>query len=534
MPATHDPREPASPARPDPELASSVRTLLDRVIGPAPFGFALYDADFCYLMINETLAALNGRPVEDHLGRSVRDMAPDLADQVTALLRQVLTTGEPILDTEVVGETEGEPGRRGIWVNSFYRVTDPDGSLVGVAALARDVTEERRLQQQAAAGQFRAAFDASLEPAIMVAAVPDARGTLDLRVDYVNPAAAELTGLSLADAIGHRLEDVFPAVEQLGLSQEYRRVFQTGVPYLARNLAYSSVRADGEVPGRVDISVTRTPGGLLIMWRDSELEHRLLEQQVALQAERSRVWQLQRSFLPRRLPQAQGAALAARYRSAERDAPLGGDWYDALHLEGELVLCIGDVAGHGMSAVETMGVARITTRAFIAEDRSPDVVLSRIDRYARLMTAGAEERPIMTMIAATYDPRTRLFRWSNAGHPPPLLVDPDGARLLPSHPHPPIGLGRQDHQAHEVTLAPATTIVLYTDGLIERRGENLDEGLARLVEAASDLPDDPGAACEVLLQRCVPKSHDDDVCLVALHAEARTIAPPTRRRRVTG
>lgn len=515
MPASHDSSGAASPV--DRAAGARLRGLLDRVIGPAPFGFALYDAEFRYLMINDTLALLNGRSVEDHLGRSVHEVVPGLADQIVALLSTVLETGDAIIDREVVGETPGEPGRRGIWLNSFYRITDPGGSLMGVAALALDVTEERRLQEQLAAEQFRAAFEASLEPTMMASAVTDEDGVVELWIDYVNPAGCETAGMTLGEMVGRRLEEIFPSVDELELGGHYRRVYETGEPYLARDITYS--RSDGvaELPGHFDISVSRTPTGLLIMWRNSELEHRLYEQQAALTAERSRVAQLQRSFLPRQLPTAPGVALAAQYRSAERGAPLGGDWYDALYLNGELVICIGDVAGHGMSAVETMGVARITSRAFIAEDSTPDIVLSRIDRYARLMSAGLPARPIMTMIAATYDPATRLFRWSSAGHPPPLVVDAAGPRLLSSIPHPPVGLGIEGYTVGALTLEPGATVVMYTDGLIERRGENLDSGLARLVAAAVDLPEDPQECCEVLLERCLPSSaNEDDVCLVVL------------------
>lgn len=513
-PSLQPERSNTSPAN-GPDRRVDLTALLESVFGSAPFGFALYDQDVRYQVVNQTMADLNGRSIADHMGLSIEEVAPDLAAQVRAAVTQVARSGEPIIDVELVGETPGEPGKRGIWLNSFYRIDDPAGNVFGVVAMARDVTEERRLQQQVAAEQFRAAFDASLEPALMLAADLGPDGNLELWVDYMNPAAAERTGLSLAEAIGHRLGEVFPAADELGLDVHCHRVLDTGRPFTGRGLVYTT---DGEGEGgHFDVSVSRTPGGLLLVWRDAELERRLAEHQVALVAERSRVAQLQRSFLPRHLPQPPGVRLAARYRSAERDAPLGGDWYDALALDGQLVLCIGDVAGHGMSAVETMGVARITARAFIVEDRRPDRVLSRLDAYADRITGSTAARPLMTMIAVAYDPVTRRLSWSNAGHPPPVLLDHAGARLLTSPPLPPLGSGRGGYRAHEVEVGPGSTLVLYTDGLIERRNESLDDGLSRLLDALRELPDDPGAACDVVLQRCIEgHGHHDDVCLLVL------------------
>jgi PAS domain S-box-containing protein len=501
---------------PGPFAVEDLRELLDHVIGPAPFGFAVYDRDLRYVMVNEALAALNGRSPDEHHGLRITDVAPDLADEVTEALERVLATGEPVLNVELVGESPGQRGKRGIWLNSFYRLAGPAGQVVGVAAVVRDVTEERRVAEQAAAEQFRAAFDASLEPAVIVVTEPGADGEPDLRVDYLNPAATQRTGLSLSDAIGRRLTEVFPAVDELDLMPRYREVLDTGRPVAERDLSFRGVEREVHF----DLSITRIPAGLLVQWRDADLEHQLIEQQRALVAERSRVAQLQRSFLPRMLPTVSGLAVAARYQSADEGAALGGDWYDALALEGELVVCVGDVAGHGMGAVEIMGVARITARAFIAEDSRPDRVLTRLDHVAARFVPWRDARPLMTMIAATYDPANRRLRWSNAGHPPPLVVDADGARLLDSIPQPPLGVGVEGYTAHEVTLRPRSCVVLYTDGLVERRDENLDRGFARLVSAARDLPSDPAAVAEVLLERCAgPHPRHDDICVLVFVVE---------------
>ena len=505
---------------------AALRYVLERVIGQAPFGFALYDPELRYLMVNDALAALNGRSPAEHAGRTIFDVVPDLADQIAGHVEQVLRTGQPELAVEISGVTPGAPDRRGVWVNSYYPVSGADGSK-GVAALVQDVTDERRMQEQLAHEQFRGAMEALLQPLILVSVRPAAGATRELRVDYLNPAASERTGLRPADAAGLLLTDVFPMVAELGLQDDYLRVYETGVPFVVRGLRYT--RPGATTAGDFDVSVSRTSGGLVISWRTTDLEHKFVEQQVELLAERQRVAQLQRSFLPRRLPVLAGTGLAARYRSAERDAPLGGDWYDAVVVDERLVVVIGDVAGHGMNAVETMGVARITARAYLAEDPEPDGLLARLDRYADWMTGSAPVRPpLMTMIAVVYDPATRVLRWSNAGHLPPLLIDADGARLLGTPAQPPVGADRQPRRVHEVRLTPGSTLVLYTDGLIERRGEHLDEGFARLLRAAGGegpastspaLPEDAAAVCDVLLDRCLdPLLQHDDVCLVVLRA----------------
>jgi PAS domain S-box-containing protein len=502
---------------------AALRSVLERVIGQAPFGFALYDSDFRYLMVNDVLSALNGRSPAEHAGRTVFEIVPGLADQIVGHLERVLETGQTVVGVEIAGITPGDPDRRGVWVNSYYPVAGADGSR-GVAALVQDVTDERRMQEQLASEQFRGALEAFLQPLILASVRPGAHGRRELRVEYLNPAASERTGLRPADAVGLLLTDVFPVVADLGLLDDYLRVYETGLAFVVRGLRYT--RPGSTTPSEFDVSVSRTAAGLVISWRATDLEHRLLEQQGELLAERQRVAQLQRSFLPRRLPILAGTSLAARYRSAERDAPLGGDWYDAMVVDQRLAIVIGDVAGHGMNAVETMGVARITARAYLAEDPEPDALLARLDRYAQGMIRAAPLRPpLMTMIAAVYDPASRVLRWSNAGHLPPMLVDDDGARLLETPAQAPVGADPGSRRVHEVRLAPGSTLVLYTDGLIERRGEHLDEGFARLIRAATEgpgstsqaLPDDGAAVCDVLLDRCLdPVVQHDDVCLVVL------------------
>ena len=205
---------------------------------------------------------------------------------------------------------------------------------------------------------------------------------------------------------------------------------------------------------------------------------------------------LQRSLLPRELPALPGIQLAARYLPATHGLEVGGDWYDVMVLpSGEVALVIGDVAGRGLDAATVMGQLRTTTRVYAFAGYSPAETVERLNATA----ADAFDRSDMaTLFYLVLDPASSIVRYVNAGHLPPLVLGPDGQVSQLDGPHSlPIGVrphGR--YQAAEGRLEPGATLVLYTDGLIERRGESIDVGIERLktvLEQASagfdDLPD---------------------------------------------
>jgi serine phosphatase RsbU (regulator of sigma subunit)/anti-sigma regulatory factor (Ser/Thr protein kinase) len=237
----------------------------------------------------------------------------------------------------------------------------------------------------------------------------------------------------------------------------------------------------------------------------------------ALEREHNAAVGLQRSLLPHRLPSIVGAPVAARYLPARDE--VGGDWYDVMPLHRGLVgLAIGDVSGHGIRAAALMGEVRAALRAYAYEGHAASDVLQRLDR----LMGATRERGMATAAYGIFDPDTGSFRYSLAGHPPPLVVSADGeARLLAGEPPaPPLGsVPYAGYTDHETTLVGGDILLLYTDGLIERRGERLREGLDRLVATAAGATT-AGGLCDQLARELLPEGGAaDDVAMVALQNE---------------
>ncbi len=228
--------------------------------------------------------------------------------------------------------------------------------------------------------------------------------------------------------------------------------------------------------------------------------------------------ELQRGLLPKSLPAVAGVELAAHYQAAGVGAEVGGDWYDAFPLSrGRIGVVVGDVTGRGVPAASTMGQLRSVTRAFALADngaRTPGQVLTRLGRH-QLALGQAE---LFTAIYAIIDPAGTIS-WANAGHPPPLLRGARGeTRYLEGRQ----GLmGLDEDVVYEdlrTPTAPGQTLILYSDGLIERRGESIDDGLERLARAVGGGPAEVSALCEHILRAVLPAEgelHDDVTAVLA-------------------
>ena len=234
---------------------------------------------------------------------------------------------------------------------------------------------------------------------------------------------------------------------------------------------------------------------------------------------------LQRSLLTR-LPEPDHLEVVARYLPAAEEAQVGGDWYDAfLQPDGATVLAIGDVVGHDMGAAAAMGQLRNLLRgtAYDRED-TPARTLSRVDAAIRGLQVDTLATAVIGRIEQTESDRLlrrRLVRWSNAGHPPPMLLTSDG-KVTTLDPEADLLLGLDpftERHDHEAFLDDGATLLFYTDGLVERRDSPLDAGLARLRQALSALAGEPlETLCDELLLRLLPGEADDDVALVAVRA----------------
>ncbi|MGH2944654.1 MAG: ATP-binding SpoIIE family protein phosphatase, partial [Solirubrobacteraceae bacterium] len=234
--------------------------------------------------------------------------------------------------------------------------------------------------------------------------------------------------------------------------------------------------------------------------------------------ERGIAQELQRSLLPKRLPPVPGVALDARYLPGVNGTTVGGDWYDAIALSsGRVALAIGDVVGRGISAAATMGQMRSALRAILMQADDTGAMAARLNRFAHAL---GPEAVMTTVVLAIVEPATGTLRYTNAGHPPPLVVGPDGAaRFLADPPMPPMGvLATPGYTEHVTVLEPGSTIVLYTDGLVEAPSEVLDVGLERLLQAARGAGADVAATCERLLERGLQPSEtrSDDVTLLVV------------------
>ncbi|WP_069386998.1 PP2C family protein-serine/threonine phosphatase [Cellulosimicrobium cellulans] len=223
-------------------------------------------------------------------------------------------------------------------------------------------------------------------------------------------------------------------------------------------------------------------------------------------------------------PSPPGLRIDARYRPAVPEVHVGGDWYDAfVQRDGRTVAVVGDVTGHDVSAAARMGHLRGIVRAI---GYNAGCAPARLLDEAEETAAGLELEVSATVVVACVDsgaPGTpRAVTWTRAGHPPPVLLRADGsAHLLQAKADPPLGLGlggnRHDHAA---TLAPGDTLLLYTDGLIERRDRRLRESLAVLPERVAVLARvGPGRLLDALLTDLVPDGAEDDVALLSVHVK---------------
>ena len=225
---------------------------------------------------------------------------------------------------------------------------------------------------------------------------------------------------------------------------------------------------------------------------------------------------LQRSLLPDTMPTIPGLMLAARYVPAAAEVEVGGDWYDVVPLaDGRVAVAIGDVAGHGLRAASTMGQLRMALRAYALEEWSPGAVLTRLHRLVQALALPE----MATAILLLFDLETGTLTFANAGHPPPLLIPETGEPLfLEGGLAPPLGAAPHHEVFPESTaeLPRGATLLLYTDGLVERRGTSLRDGLARLKAQANIRGVDPDAVCSHLLSSLVESDVDDDIALLVL------------------
>lgn len=302
------------------------------------------------------------------------------------------------------------------------------------------------------------------------------------------------------------------------VDQQVRITTRSGVRHL-RVVAEAVPDTNGtpvEVHGFVqDVTAQRTAELALTASRQA-----VLAQRNVLQAERTVAARLQHALLP--LP-GQSLNLGdlrvdVAYLPSHDDLNVGGDWYSALEMPGGgMLFAVGDVAGHGIDAVATMAQLRFTAKGMVVTGSSLTGALQRLNT---LLLHTRDHHATATLVLGRYDPADRCLTWVQAGHPPPLLVRDGKAEFLT----PPEGilLGatlRPSFGEAVCRIAPGDHLLLYTDGLVERPGEHLDEGLNRLARAAETelSPYGPGSLDTLLPRLLLPDEQRDDVCLLDIH-----------------
>jgi PAS domain S-box-containing protein len=279
-----------------------------------------------------------------------------------------------------------------------------------------------------------------------------------------------------------------------GRGGEYRWISERGVP------RYEDGRFVGYVGSAIDIHERKLMEGRL---REVyEREHTIAET-------------LQRSLLPERLPRIEGLDIAARYLPAGRGAAIGGDWYDALERpDGRVALVVGDVVGHGLRAAAIMGQLRNAFRAYGIAEGSPAEVMARVNR---LVMSGGEEA-MATALYLVLDRENGEVTFASAGHPPPLVLTPEGTSFLEGGRSVPLGAVEPGVFGEAMATLPRdATLLLYTDGLVERRGEPLEGRLDTLAETADSAEGGLEGLCDAVLAGVLGAHRpSDDVALLAV------------------
>ena len=332
-------------------------------------------------------------------------------------------------------------------------------------------------------------------------------------VELVDPEDREQIRRNVSQALEDRSDEV-PAVEY-----RVRRPDGTTASLVGRARA---VVSDGEVVRMVGTVQDITQR------RELEREHRIADT-------------LQRALLPQALPELGSVGFATRYVPAEEGSSAGGDWYDVIALpDGTVALVIGDVAGHGVEAASVMGQVRMAVRAYGLEGHGPRTVVGLVHELLRSFYAGEQ---MVTMLYVVVDPVTLETRVVNAGHPPMLVLEPEGAGavFLEGQTGLPLGLAWDlPYEESVARLRSGSTLLLFTDGLVDRRDVEVAEGLERLRAAAEERVDlDIDELCGSLLETLVPEEASDDVAILAARLlsarerfELRVPADPARLRAI--
>ena len=516
---------------------SEARTRL--VLDTAPDAFITLDSDGVIMSWNAAAERLFGWSGDEAIGRTMRELIvpPEFGDRHDERRRALLASDGPFAtepyDVEFTRQDGSRfPGEATVSKVEIYGEAFLSGFITDTTErLRRQAEREALLREQAAraeaervaelVGGMQALVDAALAhrtlDGILRELVTQVRGVLD----------ADAATIYLADeneqlSVGASIGEIEGGDEFANTVADAREALLApsesgdgggglvGVPLLAEGEVTGVLVACATPPrvfGGEDLTLLRLAAervGLAIAHaRVYEREHRIAET-------------LQRSLLPETLPSLPGLDVAARYLPAASEAEVGGDWYDVIPMAGGAVgLVMGDVAGKGLAGASMVGRLRSALRAYALEGHDCARVVEQLNRL--LWTEG-EDTQMATMLYVIVDPAASQIRWVNAGHPAPLMLVRGEPSFLEGAASVPLGvLPFPTYQEASASMDPGGTLLLYTDGLVERPGENIDDGMAELASRMREGPDDPDELCDHLLATLVPAGGaTDDVAILTL------------------
>ncbi|WP_435859320.1 SpoIIE family protein phosphatase [Streptomyces neyagawaensis] len=555
------------------------RTVLERMTARSPIGIAIVDTDLRFVWSNAALERFGGGRAYERVGLRLAEVQPGLdADRIEAQMRKVLETGVPVLDYEHIGRVRSAPYRETAHAMSFTRLEDDHGRPIGVYYTVMDVSDRHRARTRLAL------LDRAGEH---IGRTLDVRRTTQELADVVVPALADFVTVDLLDSVLRGAEPGPLGDGSVPLRRTGQQSVRPGVPEAVVEIGAVASYAAGSPPVRALVSgrswsqpsldptsagwAKAVPGGrelpadalglhsvmivpirargitlgiTTFFRRDRQdpfdaVDLGLAEEIVGRAAvcvdnarrytrERDAALVLQRSLLPRRLPDQDAAEVAARYRPADELTGVGGDWYDVIPLSGaRLALVVGEVAGHGIDGAAAMGRLRTAVRTLADLDLPPAEVLAHLDdmvaksaRQEGEEGGGSVETVGARCLYVVHDPVSGTCAMATAGHPAPALVAPDGTVTRPALPEgPPLGVDGQPFEAVELELPEGTVIALHTDGLLaEATPDALCRALAR-PEPSLD------RRAQRVLDALAPARPIDDVALLL----ARTRRLPAHR-----
>jgi PAS domain S-box-containing protein len=508
--------EDLGPIRAAERLRDESLALLDTFFDSAPIGLALHGADTRFLRVNRELAAMNGMPVEEHLGKTIEELVPSISPEVQGAVRRVMETGEPITALEVQGETPAQPGVTRTWQCGWYPVRK-GGEIVGVGAVVSEVTEraallesERAARERAERAERQAAFLA--EVGEILASSLDWEENLARVVRVSVRAKAEWCTANLIGRDGNirRLAGAHRDPAREHVLQELERryplsvddpfgagsVLRSGRPELMREIDEEMLRTtsrDAEhmamlrtlgLRSRMIVPMVvrgRMLGALTFARGEGERPYTLEDLRIVMEVarratvgilhaelyrERSHIAKtLQRSLLPPRLPDIEGFELAARYRAAGEGFDVGGDFYDAFQTRGGWALVVGDVCGKGPEAASLTSLARSALRTGAVVEEAPSRVLQVTNEA--VLQEQIDDR-FLTVLFMVLDPATGTIVLANGGHPALLVLRASGEVEAIDHRGPVVGVVEDpDFEDTTISIEPGDALIAYTDGVLD-------------------------------------------------------------------